>query len=346
MPYGPLLIVDDEPQNLAALHQVLSGKYPLVFARNGSEAFAAVERHQPALILLDVQMPDMDGYTVCKLLKSNPQTENIPIIFVTSMGAEGDETAGFAVGAVDYIVKPVSPPVVLARVRTHLSLVRAAQLERSYRDSIFMLGTAGHYNDTDTGVHIWRMAAYAKILAGAMGYGPHDCATMELAAPMHDTGKIGIPESILRKPGPLDSDEWAVMQSHTQIGYRILSQSDAPVFRLAAEIALYHHERWDGSGYPHKLAGTEIPRAAHIVALADVFDALTMVRPYKEAWPIDRAVSTIENSAGSHFDPEMIEVFLSILPRILEVKHLWDQREATGDDQDPSRKPNQKQGLR
>ncbi len=324
MSSGPILIVDDEPNNLAALRQVLSPHHRLVFARNGAEAIAAVGKHRPSLILLDVQMPDMDGYAVCRILKSRPETENIPVIFVTSLATDGDETAGFDVGAVDYIVKPISPPVVLARVRTHLTLVRATQLERSYRDSIFMLGTAGHYNDTDTGAHIWRMAEYAKALAAASGWSACDCNNVELAAPMHDTGKIGIPESILRKPGPLSAQEWAVMRTHTQIGYTILNKSDAPVFRLAADIALHHHERWDGSGYPSGLSGTSIPAAAHIVALADVFDALTMKRPYKDAWPVDRAVATIKESAGTHFNPVMVDTFCAILPEILEIKNNWE----------------------
>lgn len=328
MMQGPLLIIDDEPHNLAALRQVLSDEYRLVFARNGAEAIDAANKHKPSLILLDVQMPDMDGYAVCSILKSNPKTENIPVIFVTSMATIGDETAGFAVGAVDYIVKPISPPIVRARVRTHLSLVREAQLERSNRESIFMLGEAGHYNDTDTGVHIWRMAAYSKALAAARGWDPHDCDIMEMAAPMHDTGKIGIPESILRKPGALTPDEWTVMQTHTSIGHSILSKSEAPVFKLAAEIALYHHEKWDGNGYPRKLAGDAIPESARIVALADVFDALTMKRPYKEAWPIERTMATIKETSGTHFDPDIVDTFCAILPQILDIKEIWNTRKS------------------
>ena len=321
---APILIVDDEPQNLAALRQILAGQYDLVFARNGRDALTAVDKHAPCLILMDIEMPEMDGYTVCLALKANPRTEHIPVIFVTGLFDVGDEASGFAAGAVDYIVKPVSPPIVRARVATHLSLVRATRLEESYRDAIYMLGEAGHYNDTDTGVHIWRMAAYARTLAAACGWDSEACQMIELAAPMHDTGKVGIPDTILRKPGKLDAREWEIMKTHTRIGHDILSKSDAPVFKMAAEIALRHHEKWDGSGYPDGLAGDSIPESARIVALADVFDALTMKRPYKEAWPLDRVLAALRQDPGSHFEPRLVEVFNSILPQVLEIGARWD----------------------
>jgi len=328
MANGPILIVDDEPENLAAMRQILSGEHRLVFARNGAEALAAAFKHAPALILLDIQMPDMDGYAVCRALKADARSEAIPVIFVTGMAEVGDEAAGFAAGAVDYIVKPVSPPIVSARVQTHLSLVRATRLERSYQDAIYMLGEAGHYNDSDTGAHIWRMAAYAKALAAASGRNDDGCHLIELAAPMHDTGKLGIPNAIMRKPGKLDAAEWEIMRTHCRIGHDILAWSDAPVFRMAAEVALRHHEKWDGSGYPDGLIGESIPEPARMVALADVFDALTMKRPYKEAWPVERAMATMRESAGNHFEPRLMEVFSAIRPRILEIKAEWDAREA------------------
>jgi cyclic di-GMP phosphodiesterase len=327
MPNGPILVVDDEPQNLAAMRQILSDEYRLVFATGGAEALAAAHKHSPSLILLDIRMSDMDGYSVCKELKADPRTEDIPVIFVTGLAEVGDEAAGFAVGAVDYIVKPVSPAIVRARVHTHLSLVRASSLEKSYRDAIYMLGEAGHYNDTDTGVHIWRMAAYTRALATACGWDDERSGLIELAAPMHDTGKIGIPEKILRKPGKLDAAEWVVMKTHTQIGHRILTKSEAPVFQMAAEVALRHHERWDGSGYPDGLAGEAIPESARILAVADVFDALTMKRPYKEAWPMDRVTATIQKESGTHFEPRLVELFMGMLPQILEIKAGWDDRE-------------------
>jgi putative two-component system response regulator len=327
MPTGPLLIVDDEPLNLAAMHQILAGDYRLVFARNGAEALEVTARCAPALILLDIQMPDMDGYQVCQALKADPATAAIPVIFVTALSDVGDEAAGFAAGAVDYIIKPLSAPIVRARVATHLSLVQASRLERSYHDALKMLGKAGHYNDTETGVHIWRMAAYARELASALGWSAAACADLERAATMHDTGKIGTPSEILRKPGKLDAGEWEIMKQHTRIGYEVLSGSDAPLFRLAAEIALRHHERWDGSGYPDGLAGEAIPESARIVAIADVFDALTMKRPYKEAWPLEQTLAIMRESSGTHFDPRLFARFEEILPRILTVKSEWDARE-------------------
>lgn len=328
MPHGPLLIVDDEPVNLAALRQILASEYRLVFARNGAEALAAAIKHLPSLVLLDIRMPDMDGYAVCRELKADLRTKDIPVLFVTGLGEAGDEAAGFEVGAVDYLVKPVSPPIVRARVRTHLSLVRVTRLEESYSDAIFMLGAAGHYNDADTGVHIWRMAAYAKALAAACGWTEEQCRLIELAAPMHDTGKIGIPDAILRKPAKLDAVEWEIMKTHTRIGHDILARSNAPIFRMAAEIALRHHEKWDGGGYPGGLVGDAIPESARIVALADVFDALTMKRPYKEAWPMDQVMQTVLEGGGCHFEPRIVEIFLRIHPQIMEIKEIWDAREA------------------
>jgi putative two-component system response regulator len=326
-----ILIVDDEPANLATLRQILSPEYPLVFARSGAEALAAAEKHCPALILLDVQMPGMDGLTTCRKLKANPQTMNIPVIFVTGLSEVGDETAGFEAGAVDYIVKPVSPPIVRARVHTHLSLVSTAQLEKSYHDAIYMLGEASEFKDTDTGVHIWRMAAYSSALAAACGWNEVDCEQVRLAAPMHDIGKLGIPDAVLHKPGKLDAAEWAVMQTHSSIGYKILASSSAPILQMAATIAHHHHEKWDGSGYPSGLAGESIPEIARIVAIADVFDALSMTRPYKEAWPVDRIMETLTSSAGSHFDPRMIEHFTRILPQILAIKDEWNTRDPDQD---------------
>jgi len=325
----PLLIVDDEPANLAVLRQILEPEYCLVFACDGASALEAVKKHQPCLILLDVQLPDMDGYTICKLLKSEPRFESIPIIFVTSLSDSDNEEAGFASGCVDYLTKPLSAGVVRARVQTHLSLVRASKLEQSHRDAIFMLSVAGHYNDNDTGEHIWRMAEYSEALALEVGWTLEQSKILGLAAPMHDTGKIGIPDSILRKPGALDQDEWAVMQTHSQMGFDILSKSDAPLFKLAAEIALYHHEKWDGSGYPNGLAGRTIPESARIVAIADVFDALSMNRFYKQAWPLDKILDYLKNCSGTHFDPDMLEHFMKIMPAILEIKQKWNLRETS-----------------
>lgn len=322
-----ILIVDDEAINLATLRQILTPEYTLFFARSGSEALAMATKHSPDLILLDIQMPDVNGYEVCQQLKASLSTEAIPVIFITSLSEVGDEAAGFAAGAVDYILKPVSPPLVRARVRTHLSLVSTTQLEKSYHDAIHMLGIASEYKDTDTGVHIWRMAAYSSALAASCGHDATSCKRIELAAPMHDIGKLGIPDAILHKPGKLDASEWAIMQGHAALGYEILSKSAAPVMQLAATIAHRHHEKWDGSGYPDGLAGEEIPQIARIVAIADVFDALTMKRPYKEAWPMDRVIATLTQDTGRHFDPQLMDQFINILPQILSIKDDWAKTE-------------------
>ncbi|EXJ14401.1 response regulator [Imhoffiella purpurea] len=327
MTQGPILIVDDQPENLHAMRHILGGDYRLLFAANGAEALKATRKRHPSLILLDIEMPDMDGYSVCRALKADSATEEIPVIFVTGLADAGNEASGFEAGAVDYIVKPLSPPIVRARVRTHLSLVNASQLDRSHRDALSMLGVAGHFNDTDTGVHIWRMAHYARELATAAGWEPAACERIEQAASMHDTGKIGIPSEILRKPGKLNGEEWAVMKTHPRIGHEILRMSHAPMFQLAAEIALYHHEHWDGRGYPEGLAGESIPESARIVAVADVFDALTMKRPYKDPWSIDKAMGTLREGSGSHFEPRLVDLFQDILPRILKIKADWDAKE-------------------
>jgi len=320
-----VLLVDDEPNNLKVLQQILKDHFQLIFAINGEKALAAAQEHHPDLILLDIMMPQMDGFQVCERLKADPATANIPVIFVTAMSELENEAHGFDVGAVDYILKPVSGPIVLRRVKNHLSLIKVDQLDKLARAAIEMLGAAGHYNDPYTGDHIWRMAAYSAAIARAAGWSPAQVEMMELAAPTHDTGKIGIPHGILKAPRQLTDDEWEVMKTHSQIGYDILSKTDNPVFIMAAEIARYHHEKWDGSGYPQGLAGEAIPEAARIVAIADVFDALTTKRPYKEPWSLDATLDTMKSHAGNHLDPRLLAIFLDIMPEILRLKAAWGQ---------------------
>ncbi len=189
------------------------------------------------------------------------------------------------------------------------------------------VGIAGHYNDADTSVHSWRMAAYVGAIARGIGWKVEKVEMLELAAPMHDAGKIGIPDSVLKKPASLDPEEWKIMKTHPVLGHRILSKSDAPLFKMAADIALYHHEKWDGSGYPEGLAGTEIPQSARIVAIVDVFDALTMRRPYKEPWSEKSAFSEIRKCVGSHFDPELMACFFDVQEEIQDLKAKWDEKE-------------------
>lgn len=333
-----ILVVDDIEDNIDVLVEVLGDDYELSVATNGLEALEAVEESPPHLILLDIMMPEMSGYEVCQRLKADEATVKIPVIFITAMNEATDETKGFEVGAVDYITKPISPPVVKARVKTHLALAhqqwvcdqtvkkQVAEIARGQEDAIHMLGHAGHFNDDDTGVHIWRMAQYSKALAKAAHWPVDAQERLLLAAPMHDTGKIGIPDAVLKKPGRFTPDEWTIMRSHSDIGYKILSLSEAPIFQLAAEIALNHHERWDGGGYPAGLAGEAIPESARIVALADVFDALTMKRPYKEAWSVDKAFSLIAEDDG-HFEPRLAELFVEIRPEIEAIMDYWRKQE-------------------
>jgi putative two-component system response regulator len=307
------------------MRDALQNLYHLVFARNGAETQAAVVKHRPAMVLLDIGLPDTDGVELCRRIKELDSTHEMQVIFVTGYRDQGREAAGFDAGCSDYLIKPVSPPLVRARVAAHLSRVRATALEESYRDAILMLGHAGHYNDNDTGAHIWRMAAYARELALAYGWDDEDARQLELAAPMHDTGKLGVPQIILRKDGPLSPQEWEVMRTHPAIGHAILGKSQAPVFQLAAEVSLRHHEKWDGSGYPDGLAGTAIPESARIVALADVFDALSMRRSYKNAWSIERISAHIDANSGTHFEPKLVALFHEILPRLLAIRSQWDE---------------------
>ena len=325
-----ILIVDDEPATLAIMEGILSSLYTLVMASNGAEALSAFVKHSPAMVLLDIGLPDIDGYELCKQIRQLDPTNSVQVIFVTAYSDALYEAAGFEAGGVDYIIKPVIPQIVRARVSAHLARVQVSALERSYRAAILMLGHAGHYNDTDTGAHIWRMAAYARALARACGWDEDACARLELAAPMHDTGKLGVPQAILRKPGPLDAQEWVVMRTHPQVGFDILSKSKARVFQLAAEVSLCHHEKWDGSGYPAGLKGEAIPQSARIVALADVFDALSMKRPYKEPWPLEKIMAHLAANAGLHFDPELVACFTRILPEILAIQEHWDESPSQG----------------
>jgi len=265
-------------------------------------------------------------------LKSNPVTADIPVIFVTAKTDIVDEQKGFALGAVDYITKPVSPPIVQARVATHISLYdqnlalstkvkqRTEALELSRLEIIRKLGRAAEYKDNETGMHVVRMSYYSKILAQQLDVSDKWVELLFQAAPMHDIGKIGIPDNILGKPGKLDADEWAIMQTHVTIGGDIIGDNESELLQLAQEIALYHHEKWDGSGYPHKLSGTDIPLSARIVAIADVFDALTSERPYKTAWPLEKAIGLIQEEAGKHFDPALVPIFIEKLDEMLSIK--------------------------
>ena len=318
-----LLLVDDEPTNLQVLRHVLQADYRLLFATDGARALQVAREQRPDLVLLDIMMPHMDGYAVCCALKADAATASIPVIFITALNDSQDETAGFDVGGVDYLTKPVSPPVVRARVRTHLSLVRMDELRETRLQIVQRLGRAAEYKDNETGMHVIRMSHFSQLLALAAGCSPAWAEDLLNAAPMHDVGKIGIPDAVLRKPGPLDADEWATMRRHPEIGAEIIGEHPSGVLQLAREIALAHHEKWDGSGYPRGLAGEAIPLSARIVAIADVFDALTTRRPYKEPWPVQEAMNHIAAQAGKHFDPALVALFAPLLPQLLEIRARW-----------------------
>jgi len=320
-----ILVVDDEPTNLQVLRQILQDDYRLLFARDGHKALALAASERPQLILLDVMMPGLTGHDTCEALKRDAATSAIPVIFVTALSDVDDEARGFELGAVDYITKPVSPPIVRARVRNHLSLVRADELRESRLQIIQRLGLAAEYKDNETGLHVIRMSHYAQSLALAAGWTASTAEELLTAAPMHDIGKIGIPDQILLKPGPLTPEEWAVMKRHPSIGAEIIGEHPSSLLRLARQIALCHHEKWDGSGYPQGLQGERIPIEARIVAVADVFDALTTARPYKHAWPVEEAIARLQADAGKHFDPTLVELFVQILPEILAIRERWKE---------------------
>ncbi|MDI7269559.1 MAG: two-component system response regulator [Myxococcota bacterium] len=346
-----ILIVDDTPDNIDVLGDLLS-EYRRSVALDGEQALAHLAaKAPPDLILLDVMMPGMDGFEVCRRIRADPRLRDVPVIFITALGDEKAESRGFEVGAVDYITKPFRPEAVKARVQTHLALQCArralaeqnsvlerkvdertgqlsealARLQQASIDTIIRLSRAAEYKDEDTGAHVIRMSHYAAAVARKMGLDAGAVEELLHAAPMHDIGKIAIPDRILLKPGKLDPEEWNVMKRHATIGAEILSRSDADVIRTGEVIAASHHEKWDGSGYPNGLKGEDIPIAGRIVAIADVFDALTTKRPYKEPFPIEKAFGILREGRGAHFDPAVVDAFFAVESVILEIKARYQE---------------------
>ncbi|TGL14446.1 HD domain-containing phosphohydrolase [Leptospira levettii] len=320
-----VLIIDDEPTNLQILNEILKNDYILFFAKDAEKGWELANRESPDLILLDVMMPEVTGYELIQRLKENPSTKYIPVIFVTALTDVGDEEKGFKLGAVDYITKPVSPSIVKARVKTHLSLVDSEEVKITRLQIIQRLGMASEYKDNETGMHVIRMSHYSKTLALAIGYSEEGAEEILNAAPMHDVGKIGIPDSIIQKPGKLTEEEWQIMKRHPQIGAEIIGDHHSSLLKLAKSIALTHHEKFDGTGYPYQLKGENIPLEGRIIAIADVFDALTTVRPYKKAWEVEDALAFLQKEAGTHFDPQLVKEFLKVLPKVLEIKAEWPE---------------------
>ena len=345
-----ILAVDDEPTGLRLLERFLTPHgYDVVTARCGEECLQKVRETDPDLILLDVMMPDMDGYEVVRQLKYEEGTRGIPIVMVTALGYVEDRVRAMEAGADDFLSKPVDRLELRARVKSLLKVKayhdhmqnakreleeevarRTAQLERALRsikevslDTIYRLARAAEYKDEDTGAHIQRMSHYAASIARRMGLPEEEVENILYAAPMHDIGKIGIPDSVLLKPDKLDAEEWDTMKQHTVIGAVILEGSPSPVIDLARIIALTHHEKWNGTGYPRGVKETQIPLVGRIVALADFYDAVTSRRPYKEPFTRERTLAIIEENRGTHFDPEVVDAFLDIQEEIQQLQHRY-----------------------
>ncbi|MDP1524829.1 MAG: response regulator [Rhodocyclaceae bacterium] len=354
-----VLIVDDMPENLAVLGESLQSEFHVRVANNGRRALEiATSDPRPDLILLDVMMPDIDGYEVIRRLKEDWALREIPVIFVTAMDSDADEETGLALGAVDYIHKPIRPPIVLARVRTHLELKAARdamaarnlnleiEVQRRMREnqqiqdvSLRALAGLAETRDNDTGNHIRRTQSYVDLLARHLSEHP-DFAPLRAdgiielivkAAPLHDIGKVGIPDHILLKPGPLDPEEWRIMQTHARLGAEAIESAlegeddQAPLafLHIAMDIAYSHHEKWDGTGYPEGLSMTAIPMPARLMAVADVFDALITRRVYKPAFPIDKAAAIVREGKGRHFDPSIVDAFDACFDQFVEIAHRY-----------------------
>jgi len=327
-----VLIVDDNTVNLTLLRGALKGEYNIKAAKSGSRALDIVSTVPVDIILLDVMMPEMDGFETCRRLKKDPLTSGIPVIFITANAGSEFETKGFNCGAVDYITKPISVPAVQARLRAHLALhnqnrrldekvrVRTAELNESRLEILNKLGRAAEFKDNETGLHIVRMSRYCRIIALEYGLSEADAELLYNASPMHDIGKIGIPDAIMFKEEKLNDEEWQQMKKHCEIGFKIINSETSTLLKTSGILAYTHHERWDGSGYPEGKSGTDIPLFSRILSIADVFDALTSIRPYKNAWSTEDAVTEIKRCSGSHFDPSLVDLFLRCLPQIVMVK--------------------------
>lgn len=338
---SPILIIDDEAANLKLLDKMLAaqGYLQRILVQ---DARASVERYQesrPDLILLDLNMPHMDGYAVIEALRALNDPLLPPIVVLTAQHGREFLLKALEAGARDYLTKPFDRSELLMRVRNLLEVQRAQRLLHDQASTlenlvrartrelhetrlsiIRRLGRAAEYRDNETGQHILRMSHYSALLAEHLGWDKPAVDLMLNASPMHDVGKIGIPDAILLKPGRLTPEEFKIIKRHPSIGGELLAGDDSPLMRMARDIALYHHEKWNGEGYPHGLRGEAIPQAARIVTVADVFDALTSSRPYKRGWPIEDAIRFIREGAGSHFDPEIVECFLAHTDAILAIR--------------------------
>jgi Response regulator containing a CheY-like receiver domain and an HD-GYP domain len=356
-----ILIVDDTPDSIAVLSSILKAHYRVKVSTSGEKALGiAAGNPPPDLILLDVMMPGMDGYETCRRLKANPATADIPVIFLTAKNGEADEEQGLALGAADYITKPPSPPIVLARIGTHLHLKsvrdflrdkneyleaevsrRTADIGRIQDATMMVIGSLAETRDNETANHIRRIQLYVRVLAEKLAEHPRfsDAFMAETierfakSAPLHDIGKVGIPDGILTKPTALDPEEFELMKTHTTIGRDAISRAEkllgAPSSFLSAarDMAGSHHERWDGSGYPQGLCGEAIPLEGRIMAICDVYDTLRNGRIYKPPYTHERAVEDIREGAGSQFDPDIALAFLEVSDRFREIAEKYNDEE-------------------
>jgi two-component system response regulator RpfG len=337
-----VLIVDDQSTSRTILSHVVKSINPktkVIEKTNPEVALEWATEHTADLVFVDYVMPEMNGIEFVRLLKTLPQYESVPVIMITIKKDAETRYAALDAGVADFLSKPVDVYECTARCknlltmqqqhialqnRTNLyeSLVKAATAEIRAREkeTLMRLARAGEHKDYDTAMHLQRMSLYSRALAEAIGLSEEEAEVIELSAPLHDIGKIGIPDSILLKKGPLDDLELKAMRKHPLIGYEILQDSPSKYLQKGSEIALAHHERYDGTGYPFALKGEEIPLSARIVAVADVFDALTSVRPYKEAWGVDKALEYVSEESGKHFDPELASVMLSIRDKLEKIQ--------------------------
>lgn len=321
-----ILVVEHEPDTVMQIKSALAGAYGLYYASTRQHALSMIGTIQPDLILADCDLPDDSGYNLCNLLRQNSKYTSIPVILVGGDRTIDIEARAFRVGAVDFIRKPLVTAAAQARINNHLSLTHVREIKASRLNIIRKLSRAAEFRDNETGAHFERMSRFSKVLALRLGLPETAAEDIANAAPMHDIGKIGIPDAILQKKGRLTPEEYLVMQQHPAIGASILHDDvkEDGVIAMAYQIALTHHEKWDGTGYPHGIYGEEIPIVGRIVAIADVFDALTSDRPYKRKWSTADAVSYIHQMSGSHFDPGLMRAFDDSLEQFLEIQILFE----------------------
>ena len=316
-PHARLLVVDDEEPNLVLMGRVLAraGYEDVVLMHDAERAVQAVPTLRPDLVLLDLHMPGLDGFGVLRRLQELvPADELLPRLMITADATEATRRSALALGAHDFLTKPIDVMETTLRVANLLQTrMLHVQLSDSHREVTRRLALVGEYSDDDTAQHTVRVGLWAERLALALGFAPAAAQLLGEAAPLHDIGKVAIPDAVLLKRGRLLPEEFEVIKTHTTIGAHILADGDSDLLRLAEQVALTHHERWDGTGYPARLAGAAIPLAGRVVSVVDVFDALTNARPYKHAWPVDRAVAEMTGLRGRHFDPEVLDVFLGLV---------------------------------